>query len=50
MVATNLKAEAMKLMETRSAMEAEMNGIIERLCRPGCPGLSGNLVDSEVKL
>lgn len=47
MVATNLKAEALKLMDRRSALEAEMNGIIDRLCQPGGPGLSGNLVDSE---
>ncbi|KAL8493031.1 hypothetical protein ACS0TY_024297 [Phlomoides rotata] len=47
MVATNLKAETMKLMEKRSGMEEEMNVIIQRLCLPGGPGLSGNLVDSE---
>ncbi|KAA8522867.1 hypothetical protein F0562_009290 [Nyssa sinensis] len=47
MVATNLKAETMSLMDKRSALEAEMNVIIERLCQPGGPGLSGNLVDSE---
>lgn len=47
MVATNLKAETMKLMEQRSGIEAEMNVIIENLCRPGGPGLSGNLIDSE---
>ncbi|XP_042054650.1 26S proteasome non-ATPase regulatory subunit 9-like [Salvia splendens] len=47
MVATNLKAETMKLMEKRSGIEEEMNVIIERLCQPGGPGLSGNLVDSE---
>ncbi|XP_059637740.1 probable 26S proteasome regulatory subunit p27 isoform X2 [Cornus florida] len=47
MVATNLKAETMSLMEKRSSLEAEMNVIIERLCQPGGPGLSGNLVDSE---
>ncbi|KAL1548942.1 26S proteasome non-ATPase regulatory subunit 9 [Salvia divinorum] len=47
MVATNLKAETMKLMEKRSGIEVEMNVIIERLCQPGGPGLSGNLVDSE---
>ncbi|KAI3782065.1 hypothetical protein L2E82_12097 [Cichorium intybus] len=47
MVATDLKSEIKKLMEKRSALEAEMNGIIERLCQPGGPGLSGNLVDSE---
>ncbi|XWS72634.1 hypothetical protein CRYUN_Cryun02cG0056900 [Craigia yunnanensis] len=34
-------------MEKRSGMEAEMNVIIEQLCQPGGPGLSGNLVDSE---
>ncbi|KAJ0788766.1 putative PDZ domain, 26S Proteasome non-ATPase regulatory subunit 9, PDZ superfamily [Helianthus annuus] len=47
MVATDLKSEVKKLMEKRSALEAEMNVIIERLCQPGGPGLSGNLVDSE---
>lgn len=47
MVGTDLKAETMKLMEKRTAIEAEMNVIIERLTRPGGPGLSGNLVDSE---
>ncbi|KAL0383027.1 UNVERIFIED_CONTAM: putative 26S proteasome regulatory subunit p27 [Sesamum calycinum] len=38
MVATNLKAETMKLMEKRSGLEVEMNVIIERLCQPGGPG------------
>ncbi|CAI9298290.1 unnamed protein product [Lactuca saligna] len=47
MVATDLKSEIKKLMEKRSGLEAEMNVIIERLCQPGGPGLSGNLVDSE---
>ncbi|MBA0744984.1 hypothetical protein Gogos_007579 [Gossypium gossypioides] len=47
MVGANLKSETMKLMDKRSAMEAEMNAIIEQLCQPGGPGLSGNLVDSE---
>uniref|UniRef100_A0A5B6YTF9 Putative 26S proteasome non-ATPase regulatory subunit 9 isoform X1 n=1 Tax=Davidia involucrata TaxID=16924 RepID=A0A5B6YTF9_DAVIN len=47
MVATNLKAEAMSLMDKRTALEAEMNVIIDRLCQPGGPGLSANLVDSE---
>ncbi|KAG8372574.1 hypothetical protein BUALT_Bualt12G0080200 [Buddleja alternifolia] len=47
MVGTNLKAETVKLMDNRSGKEAEMNVIIERLCQPGGPGLSGNLVDSE---
>ena len=48
MVGTNVKAETMDLMEKRTAMEAEMNAIIDNLCRPGGPGLSGNLLDSEV--
>ncbi|XP_075652524.1 uncharacterized protein LOC142622854 [Castanea sativa] len=47
MVATNVKTETMALMDKRSALEAEMNAIIDRLCQPGGPGLSGNLVDSE---
>ncbi|KAL5547505.1 hypothetical protein UlMin_002736 [Ulmus minor] len=47
MVGTNVKAETMDLMEKRTAMEAEMNAIIDNLCRPGGPGLSGNLLDSE---
>lgn len=47
MVATNLKEEAMKLMDQRSLLEAEMNSIIDRLSQPGGPGLSGNLVDPE---
>jgi len=47
MVATNLKAETMSLMDKRSALEAEMNVIIERLCQPDGPGLSGNLLDFE---
>ncbi|KAK6783584.1 hypothetical protein RDI58_017038 [Solanum bulbocastanum] len=47
MVGTNLKAETMKLMDERTNTEAEMDVIIQRLCQPGGPGLSGNLVDSE---
>ncbi|CAA7046355.1 unnamed protein product [Microthlaspi erraticum] len=47
MVGANLKAETMALMDKRKAMETEMNAIVERLCNPGGPGLSGNLVDPE---
>lgn len=47
MVGTNLKALTMKLMEERTTLEAEMNALIETLCQPGGPGLTGNLVDSE---
>ncbi|XP_060171774.1 uncharacterized protein LOC132602962 isoform X2 [Lycium barbarum] len=48
MVGTNLKAETMKLMDERANKETEMDVIIQRLSQPGGPGLSGNLVDSEV--
>lgn len=48
MVATNLKAETMSLMDKREVIEGEMNAIIATLCQPGGPGISGNLVDSEV--
>ncbi|CAA0832936.1 26S proteasome regulatory subunit- putative [Striga hermonthica] len=47
MVAANLKAETMKLMEKRSGIEAKINVIIENLYRPGDPGLAGNLLDHE---
>lgn len=47
MVGANLKAQTMKLMEKRTMLEAEMNGLIETLCQPRGPGLTGNLVDSE---
>jgi hypothetical protein len=48
MVGANLKAETMAMMESRTAVEAEMDAIIARLSRPGGAGLQGNLVDSEV--
>ncbi|XP_026659363.1 26S proteasome non-ATPase regulatory subunit 9-like isoform X1 [Phoenix dactylifera] len=47
MVATNLKSETTALMEKRASIEAEMNAIIESLCGPGDPGISGDLVDRE---
>ncbi|KAH7293597.1 hypothetical protein KP509_28G032000 [Ceratopteris richardii] len=47
MVGTNLKAETFALMDKRSELETEMNVIISRLCRPGGPGLEGNLLDRE---
>jgi 26S proteasome non-ATPase regulatory subunit 9 len=47
MVGANLKAETMAMMESRTAVEAEMDAIIARLSRPGGAGLQGNLVDSE---
>ncbi|KAK9706293.1 hypothetical protein RND81_07G115100 [Saponaria officinalis] len=47
MVATNLKAETVKLMDQRLSIETEMNAVIQRLCQPGAPGLSDNLLDSE---
>ncbi|XP_060171775.1 uncharacterized protein LOC132602962 isoform X3 [Lycium barbarum] len=48
MVGTNLKAETMKLMDERANKETEMDVIIQRFSQPGGPGISGNLVDSEV--
>lgn len=48
MVASNLKSETMDLIQKRTAIEVQMDAIISRLCQPGGPGLSGNLVDSEV--
>ncbi|XP_078433349.1 26S proteasome regulatory subunit [Wolffia australiana] len=47
MVGTNLKAETIALMDQRTSMEAQMNAIIARLCAPGGPGITGNLLDSE---
>ncbi|XP_068648187.1 uncharacterized protein [Aristolochia californica] len=47
MVATNLKAETFSLKEQRDAIEIQMNAIIERLCGPGGPGITGNLLDPE---
>lgn len=47
MVGSNVKAEAMKLMDKRAQIEAEMNLIIDRLCHAGGPGLSTNLVDPQ---
>ncbi|KAK1323687.1 hypothetical protein QJS10_CPA02g01302 [Acorus calamus] len=47
MVATNLKAETLALMDRRASLEAEMNSIIARLTAPGGPGISGSLLDPE---
>uniref|UniRef100_A0A0D9XDT5 Nas2 N-terminal domain-containing protein n=1 Tax=Leersia perrieri TaxID=77586 RepID=A0A0D9XDT5_9ORYZ len=47
MVAPNLKAETMGLMDRRSALEAEMDAIIAALSAPGGPGITGGLVDAE---
>jgi len=48
MVAPDVKAETMKLMDRRGALEAEMDAIIARLTAPGGPGITGGLVDAEV--
>jgi 26S proteasome non-ATPase regulatory subunit 9 len=50
MVGTNVKAETMAMIEKRSGIEAEMNAIIDRLCVPNGPGISGSLLDAEVSL
>ncbi|CAM6088020.1 unnamed protein product [Calypogeia fissa] len=47
MVGTNVKQETMTLMEKRTGIEAELEVIISRLCRPNGPGMSGNLVDKD---
>jgi 26S proteasome non-ATPase regulatory subunit 9 len=49
MVAPNVKAETMRLMDQRAALEAEMNAIIAALSAPGGPGITGGLVDAEVQ-
>ena len=48
MVAPNVKAETMRLMDRRSALEAEMDAIIAALSAPGGAGITGSLVDAEV--
>jgi 26S proteasome regulatory subunit N4 len=48
MVAPDVKAETMKLMDQRGALEAEMDAIIARLTAAGGPGITGGLVDAEV--
>jgi hypothetical protein len=48
MVAPNVKAETMRLMDRRTALEAEMDAIIAALSAPGGPGITGGLVDAEV--
>ena len=47
---TNLKAETFSLMDQRTLIEAQMDAIIDRLCGPGGPGITGNLLDSEVRV
>ncbi|KAF6171317.1 hypothetical protein GIB67_036985 [Kingdonia uniflora] len=47
MVAPNLKSQTLSLVDQRDALERQMDDIIARLCNPGGPGMSGNLVDSE---
>ncbi|RLN33943.1 hypothetical protein C2845_PM03G34790 [Panicum miliaceum] len=47
MVAPDVKAETMKLMDRRGTLEAEMDAIIARLTAPGGPGITGGLVDAE---
>uniref|UniRef100_R7W692 Nas2 N-terminal domain-containing protein n=1 Tax=Aegilops tauschii TaxID=37682 RepID=R7W692_AEGTA len=37
----------MRLMDRRSALEAEMDGIIAALSAPGGAGITGSLVDAE---
>ena len=44
-----LKDRLKMLMNQRSSMEAEALEITERLNAPGQPGLSGGLIDKEVR-
>lgn len=48
MVAPDVKAETMKLMDQRGGLELEMDAVIARLTAPGGPGITGGLVDAEV--
>lgn len=43
-----VKAELNKLMQQRSAIEAEIKERTDRLNEPGMPGMSGSLLDKEV--
>lgn len=45
-----LKDRLKGLMSQRDAMESEALQITERLNAPGQPGLSGGLIDKEVRL
>ncbi|XP_006661239.1 26S proteasome non-ATPase regulatory subunit 9 [Oryza brachyantha] len=47
MVAPNVKAETVALMDRRAAVEAEMDAIIAALSAPGGLGITGGLVDAE---
>lgn len=49
MVGSNVKAETKCLIEKRDGIESEMDSIIARLCVAGGPGITGNLVDAEVR-
>ena len=49
MVGSNIRSEAMSLIDERGVMEHEMDTIIARLTGPGGPGVKGSLVDSEVR-
>ena len=49
MVGSNIRSEAMSLMDKRGVMEGEIDTIIARLTGPGGPGVKGSLVDSEVR-
>ncbi|GBG63460.1 hypothetical protein CBR_g38078 [Chara braunii] len=45
--ATNPRIEALALMEKRKEIEVEIEIITSRLCKPGGPGLKGDLIDRE---
>ena len=48
MASPDLKQEAKNLMEKRTLVEKQIEGIVARLEVPGGPGVKGSLVDKEV--
>lgn len=48
MTQSNPREEALRLMDKRKLLEAEMNLLSSRLNAPNMPGIAGNLMDKEV--
>ena len=49
MAAPSERAAIKALAEQRAVLEAEMEAVLTRLNAPGMPGVSGRLVDAEVR-
>jgi hypothetical protein len=45
----DLKAQLMKLMDSRDVIERDVQERLERLNSPGQPGMTGSLLDKEVR-